>query len=63
MSEIQNIQKAYLISYKSILDNSPDKLPKIRDIVKENIFTERHILADFLAESDRQIEAIYSKFI
>lgn len=63
ISEIQNIQKAYLISYKSILDNAPDKLPAIKDAVKENMFTERHILADFLAESKWQIESIYSKIV
>lgn len=59
--ELQNIQKAYLISYKSILNNIPHKLTAIRDAVKDNMFTERHILADFLAESEKQIEEKYLK--
>ncbi len=60
MSEIQSIQSAYLISYKSTLDNSPDKLPKIKDAISKNMFTERRLLSDFLAESERRTEAIYS---
>ena len=58
--EIQNIQKAYLISYKSNFDNIPYRLTAIQDSIKGNILTERHILADFLTECERQIEESYS---
>ena len=58
--EIQNIKKAYLISYKSILNNIPYKLTSIKDVIKDNMFTERHILTDFLIECERQIEESYS---
>lgn len=59
MLEIKNIQKAYLISYKSILNNIPYKLSAIQDSIKDNFLTERHILSDFLSECERQIEKNY----